>query len=281
MVRLITTTATILLATIAGCASWSDRTDSDPSKSPLAPVRESSKAVVLQLEFVPIGVDDVSSDDMESLWQWVDEAAFDTQSRSVMSDNGFRGGRLVRSDRFRDRLRQLKSGNGVVDDFLAQANVASDISQGGDRVPMRLGRRHEMNLGIPREGSLVTLIRLNNETIGRTLENPQYLFAVTPRSSREPGQIQLQLRPEIQFGGMRQRYVRSDSAIRIDTRRDSWSLDELDLNVTLSEGQTLVLAATKPAYGLGEQMFSGQDSNQEQQQLVVLIDVVRVPRIET
>ena len=243
----------------------------------LTPAKTSSKAIVVNVEFVPIGVDDVTADDMESLWQWVDEGAPEVASRQAMSANGIRCGRLVREDRFRARLGSLKSTSGVVDEFLEQAEVAADISHGVNRIPMRLGRRYELPLRLPREGSHVTLVRLGDETIGQTLENPQFLFAVTPSAGRLPGEVHLRLRPEIQHGGMRQRWVSSDSALRIDTRRDTWSLEDLDLNVTTAAGQTLVIAAESPLRGLGKQMFSGHSANQIHQQLIVLINVAKVP----
>ncbi len=269
-----------MLAITAGCTTWSKRAGSDGSPArALTPVRESSKAVVLEVEFVPIAIDGVTADDMASLWQWVDEATFDSASRFAMSENGIRGGRLIHEERFRARLEKLKQSTGVVDQFLGQADVGSDVSHGVDRIPMRLGRRHELPLRQPTEGSHVTLVRIENETVGRTLENPQFLFAVTPTATRTSHEIQLRLRPEIQHGSMRQRWVSSDTALRIDTRRDAWSLKELDLNVIAAEGQTLVLAAETPLRGLGKQMFSGQSANQQPQQLVVLINVEQLPTI--
>lgn len=270
-----------LLALHAGCASWSERDGgSGSSKGPLAPVRESSKAVILEVQFVQIGVEDVTADEMESLWQWVDEVSFDPASRMAMADNGIRGGRLVQEERFRSRLDSLRGVTGVVDEFLQQAEVASDISHGVDRIPMRIGRRYELPLRQPQEGAHVSLIRVNGETIGRTLQDPQFLLAITPRMGRSLGETHLRIRPEIQHGGSRQRFVTADSALRIDTRRDSWSLEELELNVAAGQGDTLVLAAETPLRGLGEQMFSGHSVTQEHQQLVILIKIAQVPRIE-
>ena len=276
----ITVPSLALLAIAAGCASWSDRvgTGSQPPKSSLVPARESRKAVIIEVEFVPIAVDGVSADDMESLWQWVDEAAIETDGRIAMAENGFRGGRLIHPERFRARLATLKHTTGIVDEFLGQAEVASTISHGRERIPMRLGRRHELPLKQPDEGSEVTLVRMNHETIGRTLEHPQFLLAVTPTATSTPRQIRLRLRPEVQHGSMRQRWVSSDTALRIDTRRDTWSLPELDLNVDVSEGQTLALAPDSPLRGLGKQMFTGHSANQQREQLVVLINIAQVPK---
>jgi hypothetical protein len=115
--------------------------------------------------------------------------------------------------------------------------------------------------------------------IGRTLQDPQFLFAITPDISQLSGQLHLRLRPEIQHGGTRQRFVTADSAIRIDTRRDAWSLNELDLNISVNQGETIVLAAEMPLRGLGEQMFTGHNANQEHQQVVVLIKIAKIPKI--
>ena len=64
---------------------------------------------------------------------------------------------------------------------------------------------------------------------------------------------------------------------RIDRRRESWSLDELDLKLDASENDLFVIAGTNPQVGLGQQMFSGLRADGMQQQVVMLIHVTQIP----
>ncbi len=260
---------------VVGCASWKD--DRRSSETQLPPIRESERTVILEVEFVPIMVDQDDRDSDASLWQWVDETAIDVTSRRRLIANGLRVGRIVNEERFRSRLGDMTIHQDVVDKFLTEASIASEVSHNGKRIPMRLGRRYELILRQPIDGDHVTLLRLGDETIGRTLSDPQYLFAVTASSGQASGQVNVRLRPEVQYGEMRQKWVSSDAALRIDTRRETWSMDQLDVDLTGTEGNTFVVAATNPLSGLAKQMLSGSSADHLPQQLVVLIHLEQVP----
>lgn len=272
-----------LLASLAvGCVSWTDPSWQQHSKTsddgPLSEVVENPRAVILEVEFIPISLQPDRPDDVASLWQWVDETPFSPKTRDALAENGLRVGRLVREDRFRSKLEDLRvSGNGVLDRFLTEAAVSSELARDGRRIPMRFGRRYELPLGNPLQGRHVTLARLDGDTVGKTLGDPQFLFAITPTIGESPHAVTLRLRPEIQHGAMRQSFVESDSAIRIDTRRESWSLPSLNLDFTAGEGETLVIAGTTPAIGLGKQMLTGSSADRQNEQLVVLVRVDRIP----
>lgn len=233
--------------------------------------------MILEFEFVNIAVDDDDIDQSASLWQWIDETAVDPDLRRILLANGIRVGFVASEERFRQRLTDSTIEQDVVETFLSQASVASDVSRGKKRIPMRLGHRYELPLRQPIAGSHVALVRADGETIGRTLSNAQYFLAVTPTQASGIKQVDLRFRPEIQFGDARQKWTSSDTAVRIDTRRDVWSLPELDLTVTAKEHDTLVIAATSPAVGLAKHMLMGNDSNNDQEQVVILVRVAQVP----
>jgi hypothetical protein len=242
-------------------------------------MQESPRAVVLGVEFIPVPGERLSPDHLQSLWQWTDETVIDPPRRRRLLANGLRAGRVLRGDRVKARLDFLQGGEDVVDDFLSRAEIATDVSNGTRRIPMRVGQRYELPLRDPIPGSDVTLVRIGDEMHGRTLNEPQFLFAVTLSEIDAPRQVRLRLRPEIQHGSMRQRWVSSDSALRIDTRREAWSLETLDISLDVSEGDTVLVTGTAPAKGLGKQMLSGVGADQSPQQLIVLINVIRVPTI--
>jgi hypothetical protein len=263
---------------LVGCASWKEPTSTDAVfEKNLSRTIKNKKRVVLDVEFVNIAVDESDLDQTASLWQWVDESAIDAAMRRRLLDNGIRVGILANEERFRSRLADATTQQDVVEEFLSKASVASEISHGELKIPMRLGRRYELPLRQPIEGSHVALVRIDEETIGRTLSNAQYFFAITATRGNAQQQVRLRFRPEIQFGDTRQKFVSSGTAIRIDTRRDTWSIPELDLMMTASEGDTLVIAPKSPINGLARQMLTGAGPDHTRMQVVVLVRVAQVP----
>lgn len=263
---------------VVGCASWKERPAGEPTVShESGTVGENRKRVILEIEFANISVDADDIDQSASLWQWVDETAIDTELRRKLLANGIRVGFVASEERFRERLARSTVEQDVVQTFLSQASVAGDVSRGEQQIPMRLGHRYELPLRQPIPGSHVAMVRNDGETIGRTLSNAQYFLAVTPTQATGIKQVDLRFRPEIQHGDARQKWISSDSAVRIDTRRDVWSIPELDLTVTAKEHDLLVIAATSPAVGLARHMLMGTNSANVQEQVVIVIRVAQVP----
>ncbi len=242
----------------------------------------------MDVEFVPIklhatgedaaGVDmAMAADRAASMWQWVDETAIDVTLRRRLLENGLRVGLVSNEESFRDRLASIASQQDVVEKFLTSASVASDVSRGAKKIPMRIGKRYELPLRQPIEGTHVAMARIDGETIGKTLLDAQYLFAVEPIRSTGQKQIHLRLRPEIQHGEMRQQWVGSESAFRIGQRRPVWAFPTLDLNLEISEGDVIVIAPTLPMTGLTKHMFVGLNANQQAEQIVLLMRIEHVP----
>ena len=73
------------------------------------------------------------------------------------------------------------------------------------------------------------------------------------------------------------KWVSSESAIRIDTRRDNWDLEMLNLTVELSEGDTIIFAPDRPYRGIASKMLSGKAEDQSERELLVLLQVTNIP----
>jgi hypothetical protein len=154
-----------------------------------------------------------------------------------------------------------------------------------------MGRRYELPIRDPVEGSRVTLVRINDETVGRMLNEPQCLFTLQATELTPDSRMHLRLRPEIQHGQMRQQFVGggSNSGLRIDQRRESWSLPSLDLDWLLGKNDLIVI--TMDQYSnkidgssvhqngscLATQMFTGKNADRRDEQLVLLIRVKQLP----
>lgn len=279
---------------MGGCATWKDASTIQSitappaggnrvsaNRTPANQIPANRRSIVLDVEFVPIQIrsdsDTNAADVAASMWQWVDETAIDISLRRRLLENGLRVGMVNNSERFRQRIATVTTDQDSVDQFLSSASVASDVSRGEKKIPMRIGKRYELPLRQPIDGTHVGLVRLDGETIGKTLQDAQYLFAIEPIRATGQKQIHLRLRPEIQHGEMRQQWVGSESAFRIGQRRPVWSFPSLDLNLEVSEGDVIVIAPTMPVTGLASRMFSGLNSNQQEEQIVLLIRIEHVP----
>ncbi len=266
-------------ASIGGCASWKD----DSSLDSILKSREKNKigspqrSIVLDVEFVNVDAEAVEPDQAASLWQWVDETPIDVKLRQRFLSNGMRVGVVSNKERFRERLSTIAANHDVIDTFMATASVASDVSRGEKKIPMRIGRRYELPVRKPIEGSHVAMVRIDENTVGQTLENAQYLLAIHPLELTAQKQVHMRMRTEIQHGQMRQKWIGSDSAIRIDQRRETWSIPSLDLDINAREGDVIVIAPTWPITGLAKQMLSGVNADNKAEQIVLLIRVEQIP----
>ncbi len=295
--------------TIAGCAPWSDRSATTSSKSPLTALSNDARAATIEVKFIPILLSETAqnltavspsadapsdpiwatlrsnissdtsspSDRVQSLWQWVDETGIEPELRRRLSENGLRIGRVIEQERFQNRLQEMTPVLDPVESFMANASVATESSQGQQRIQMQLGRRKELPVRNPTRGNEVALVRLNGETIGQTVEDPQYLFAMTATSGRVSGELRLQLRPEIQHGAMKQTWVGVDTAMRIDQRRSVWSLEDLEIDLTGAQGDLFVISSLESSTGLGRQMFWGSMPDGSVQHTLLLVKFDHIP----
>jgi hypothetical protein len=280
--RSLTACVVALLAAASGCGSWSNWTSRGEhaanSAKPL-PLKKVSRTVELETRFLQLQLDPAKPDQLQSVWQWVDETVIPIPKRNRLSSNGLRIGKVIRPERLTRRLESLHRGEAgdIVDEFLASAAISSHQSEGKRTIPLRLGKRHELPVRLPIEGPQVVLIDDQPQPIGRTLADPQFLFAVTPAEGDSALEVRLRMRPEIQHGDMRQDWVPGEAALRIDVRRQSWSLDDLEFELSGGEGDLFLLGQTAPRKGLGEQMFGGTDVDQLEQQTVLLLRIANVP----
>ncbi|WP_253160091.1 hypothetical protein [Stieleria tagensis] len=274
-------TTGVLVSTGVGCTSvngWSDRGDEN-NAAPDLPLRKIARNIELDARFVQIQFDPNDPDQLQSLWQWVDETVLPSATRTVLQQNGMRIGKAIQTDRMTQKLETLKTKEttDVVEQFLASAAVSSHQSEGSRLIPMRIGKRYELPVRLPIEGDHVVMVNQTPQPVGRTLRDPQFLFAVTPQNGDSSAEVRIRFRPEIQHGEMRQDWVKGDGALRIDVRRQSWSLDSLDFEIRGHEGDVFVIAETADRKGLGKEMLGGKNVDQMEQQTVVLLKIANVP----
>ncbi|MEL6108557.1 MAG: hypothetical protein AAFU85_21335 [Planctomycetota bacterium] len=264
-----------------GCASWSDRGSHVERESVDAkPAIRGSRSIEVESNFVQIRFDPAKPDQLQSIWQWVDETVIPADKRVLLARNGLRVGRVAQQDRLEARVEEFRAENppDVIDQFLASASVSSHQSEGTDRIPLRIGKRKELPVRSPIEGEQVVLLYDGEQLVGETLRDPQFLFAVTAERGSLRRTMRLRLRPEVQHGEMEQSFVAGGAAMRIDVRRPAWSLEPLEFDLPASEGDLFVITETASRRGLGRQMFGGKNVDQLEQQTMVLLRIAHIPR---
>ena len=275
-----------MIATLSGCKSWVDRSTTTHQatkreKGTLSTkVRKSRTSFVLNAQFVTVQIDSRKPDDAQSMWQWIDETVLPIQNRQALLENGIRIGRVSQTDRFETTLRALSDSESddEVDVFLKSAAVANDHPVGDDSIPIQFGKRYELPVRLPLEGMVTAMVNLDGQVIGETLEDPQYLFALMASRGNGTREVALKIRPEIQHGQTLLRWKGSDSAMRIDSRRDAWSLKELEFYLTCAEGESYVISETLPRRGLGQAMFGGENVDRAEQQVILILSVSDIPQ---
>jgi hypothetical protein len=274
----------LAVASLSGCASWSNWPEpSEQTGQASAAPRALSRvrrSIQLQSRFFQIHFDPADPDPVQSIWQWVDETVVPPAERQALHRNGLRVGKALQTQRVLEKLESLQRAEqqDVVDQFLASASVSSHQSEGTDTIPMRVGKRYEMPVRLPLEGPHVVIVDDQPQPLGRTLLDPQFLFAITPeRAAASPVSLRLRVRPEVQHGDMQQDWVRGDAALRIDVRRQSWSLEDLGFALKGREGDVFVLGETWPRRGLGKLMLGGRDVDGLQQQTLVVLRLENIP----
>ncbi|MCA9136354.1 MAG: hypothetical protein KDB00_06340 [Planctomycetales bacterium] len=273
----------VVAVVLGGCSSWAkwdQRGDSGRAdRIAHLPLRKVARSIELETRFIQIRFDPSDPDQLQSMWQWVDETVLPSETRVVLQNNGLRIGKATHEERLLGKLESLGSNasDGVVEQFLSSASISSHQSEGTKTIPMRLGKRYELPVRLPIHGDHVIMVHDDPQPIGRTLRDPQFLFAVTPQAGQSSAEIRLRIRPEIQYGDMQQDWVQGDAALRIDVRRQSWSLDSMELELPGGEGDLFVVAETSQRKGLGKAMLGGKNVDQMEQQTVLLLRIANVP----
>jgi len=262
----------IAMTAALGCANWHSEAPSRALERGLPPPRRESGTAVLEIAFVSLKPAPHEVD----LWQQVDQTVIPTDLRHEWERNGLRIGRVQKPADFSELLGKIRRRPDGADTAMEASDVLSDLSHQARRITCRIGKRYELPVRQPAPTEQTVLIRLREQTVGRTLSRAQPLFALRS-TAVDPHSIRLSLRPEIQHGEMRQTWVGSDSALRLDSRRDSWNIDELATEVRLEKNSILIAGGFDPPRGLGQWMFTGLTAEGDDDRVVMVIRVAELP----
>ncbi|MFM2000667.1 MAG: hypothetical protein RI963_93 [Planctomycetota bacterium] len=264
-----------ILVAASGCTTWhNDSPPRSPAFSLPTPKREPG-AAVLDIAFVSID----TRADIEKLWESIDQTVIPLDVRQGWELNGLRIGRVQKPIDFDQRLAAIRRKSEESHGAMEATDVLSDLSHEDRRITCRIGKRYELPVRQPATEDQSVLLRIGADTVGRTLSRSQPLFAIRATAA-DIHSIQLALSPAIQHGELKQTWVGSDAALRLDNRRESWNLDELLAETRLDQGSILVVGSIMPPIGLGRMMFTGVTAEGDEDRVVMVIRVTELPELD-
>lgn len=267
-----------------GCAQWAPDDEGRRSATAgLPPARIADEASVIDIIFWPLpddknsGLQQSDSDDpIAMLWEEVDELAIPVDVRNALLDNGLRAGKVQHIEQILKRF-GLPDPHDEATHLLREVSVDSDIAHSRHTIPFRDGEIQHLAIRQTQSDAPAVMVRFGEETIGKRLPQPQFLYSVQARSS-DDGRVHIRMWPKIEFGEFRQSYVSSDQAIRIDSARDAWTLHELTTEALLGKNETLIVTATPRTFGLGKRMLTSSRADGSRERVAILVRVSRLPQ---
>ncbi len=265
----------VFLIGFIGCRHWlppySTPSPESTSSQPLPAARLKQNSVVLRIAVVEIQNAEVEL--FEKVWPLVDQQAVDLGQRRLLDQNGFRI--AVVGPKLPAPLVELLKPAAV---DLPESNSATDA----EKTRMLAHRMRFVE-------SQREQIQTNQEHwVGCSVHLPELVWSVVVDSTRregicaearcgfnisvEPrgdGSVGIWLKPEVQFGRRRHRFDVNDDSFMFGAGPERLSIVELDMEIRLRPGESLILAPSRRYHGLGQDFFVPDPSDGKQRFLLV------------
>jgi len=260
---------------ISGCARWYEQVTPLEATSGLPASVHAPDSV--DLETVVIRFSENQSQDLEQMWQSVDEAIIDSQQRRTLDANGIRVG-LLRGELptiVREQLDRSARQSSL--DASEVAGLGSDADARMRLIRCRTGHRKELIIRREIDRPLSVVTTLDGLLAGQTFyDRATALFALTPYPASN-GNATVEMVPEVQYGESQNRYITTDFGMRQELKRPTKVWKPLKVRATLGKGEILVVAATQPPKSLGGAFFLSQTIQQQEEHLILLIRLSETP----
>jgi hypothetical protein len=256
---------TLLALSAGGCAPLHTA-----GKSPLLPLQMSPDSMVLDIIFVRLPQQE--TEEVQQLWEELDEQQLAPALRQRLTRNGFRVG--IAGVQLPPSLEKLLNQATNPDDTPVVA--ATPPPEGGASVTVTdfqsepaLTRRH-LQLRSGREAEIVAsgiypslpLLEPDAEgqLSGRRYAKAQGVFTMQAFAEAD-GRVKLAVRPELQYGEPQQEIRPEAGRWLLQSRKRRRAFDDLNIEASLAPGEILVLAAQPDETGsAGHYFFTEQTS---------------------
>ena len=228
------------------------------------------QSVVVEVFFVRVPFGDARAN--AAVWSEADEQRFAPQLRERWAQNGFRIGLL--GGQLPGALVQLMD---LKDAPQPQANSFEanpvDLQSEPRVVKRHLQIRPEQPSEVLASGvydEWPVLVSEHGQVSGQTYRHAQGSFSLQVTPERD-GRVKIQLRPQLSYGEMRQRFVGSEGTFRLEAGQPKRYFNELAATAVLAPGQLLILSCLPKRSGsLGHYFFTDTQHGALEQKLLLV-----------
>lgn len=254
---------------VLGCAQWSPESREVERSTLLPPPKHSLDSVVVETVLVRFPNSRIQQ--MEPIWETINESVFDIQTRRLLDKNGLRAGVLFGEIPFPIRKQITETSLQQNTDALEHAGLAADVDNKMHKLQCRAGRRKDLIVRRELTEPLTVLTTLDGKTVsGETYQQPAVLFDLRAMPHGD-GQATIELTPEIQHGEHRKTFVTSEFGVRPEMKRLAQAWPQLKIAARLSPGQILIVTSTRPHKAIGSAFFTTKTADQSVENVILLV----------
>ena len=252
------------LVVLSGCALWQTPEDLPPSELPKRTVSEDT----VMLEMARISRGSLEEQAFEGVWQEVDEQSIPLDKRRELSANGFRVGIIdfhVPAV-IRDIIKGKEGTKGLNGEEMVQVDGEERASINHSYFPR--GKLSEYIM-VPLQPEVSLLERVDGVVRGETYEDAECKF-IMKAFPQNDGRVKITITPEIHYGQARQRIEPGEGMFRLETRKESRVLSQVEFAATLEPGQTLLISGTNEPMGIGQVYFQRESGGALRRQVLLI-----------
>ena len=252
------------LVVLSGCALWQTPEDLPPSELPKRTVSEDT----VMLEMARISRGSLEEQAFEGVWQEVDEQSIPLDKRRELSANGFRVGIIdfhVPAV-IRDIIKGKEGTKGLNGEEMVQVDGEERAAINHRYFPR--GKRSEYIM-VPLQPEVSLLERVDGVVRGETYEDAECKF-IMKAFPQNDGRVKITITPEIHYGQARQRIEPGEGMFRLETRKESRVLSQVEFAATLEPGQTLLISGTNEPMGIGQVYFQRESGGALRRQVLLI-----------
>ncbi|MEW4454755.1 hypothetical protein AB1L30_18970 [Bremerella sp. JC817] len=262
------TTTLLLMALLfaGGCrALWEPEELGAPSELPSRPLSEDT----VMLDIARVSLTSLDETKCQSIWEEIDEQALPLDKRRELMANGFRVGIIDfhLPAPIREIIGSKEDGNkGLNGEQMVRVDGDEKVAINRRRFPR--GKRIEYVM-VPTQPELSLLETVDGTLRGQTYYDAESKFVLKGYPQND-GRVQVVVTPEIHHGQPKKHVEAGEGMFRIETRKESKVLEQIEFSAILEPGQTLIISGTTEAKGLGKSFFERENGGKTRRQIMLL-----------
>ncbi|MBI1248477.1 hypothetical protein GC197_11645 [bacterium] len=259
--------AVLLAATLLACgcrALWQPEELGPPSELPNQKLADDT----VTLEIARVALSTLDEEKLPSIWSDIDEQAIPLEKRRELLANGFRVGIIDyhMPGPIRDIMHKSEGARGLNGEEMVRIDGDDKVAINHRR--FRGGKRSEYIM-VPLRNEVSILESVGGIIRGETFYQAECKF-ILKAFPQNDGRVQLVVSPEIHHGQPRQRYEAGEGMLRIETRKESKVLEQIEFSAMLQPGQTLIISGTSESKGLGQAYFERENGGSQRKQILLI-----------